>query len=761
MADRTPFNIFDSILGPTAEIKAQNNAEQIVRANQAQIGGARGQIAAEMGAILKQNPQATPQDLLRAVLQSPNLADAFVNDPDSLNQAINAAKAGGFTPPEPVKLGAGDTLYQPGSDGYKLLARGSGVDAQGNAIKEVPAEQRLFDFYAAKAGATPEQQANWARRKMEGDQSVNAEQISLLKAAGVPEDRAVKIVTGAIKPMTLRDQYGKEIGVQIVDTTNGTIITPQQLENPSSDPNDPANMIQSDLVPEAQNVIDPAAANAAGFTGASGPAPAVGGNVIEPGPAAGVVSPQAGAAPAIAPAMQAPAAAAQATSPQSSRVRQIQSKTAATRRQPLNPDLVATLDGAIAGTGDDLVVDVYSGGQAGKGEGGPRTGSTRHDHGNAGDIYLRDRASNRVLDFRNDADRPRIVNFIQQAIANGANGIGAGEGYMGKGIHVGYGPKGQQGGPVTVWGAGGSGGNAPAWLRRAVSVATQGKFVDGGSFAASQTAPGGTPPTGKQLKGVLGDKSEAFLGAGPLGSIASTAQNMARLLDPNFKFEGPAGEANTQQDALQQMALSMRNLRDSAGDEFNRQEFKQLQDSTASLFSNWTSPKAALEGAANIVADANAMYDANLQILQGGGQSTEEMKRARSTLNMLDTVLSRWPTQEQIQNQIGKLESGDAEVLTLGNAAKTAKDTFDQQLPAAQSAIGEAEQALGVGGQSGAQSAAVSPNQIKTMTLDQLEALGQSGAINNMDAAGLAALKQRLRDLTPQRPSGDGVPRTP
>lgn len=755
MAD-TPFNIFDSILGPTAQIKAQNNEAAILNAKQQQIGGARGQIAAEVGALLQQNPQASPQELIRSILQSPNLADAFVNDPDSLTNAIGLAKSAGFTPPEPVKLGAGETLYQPGSDGYKLLARGSGVDAQGNAVQDIPAEQKMFDFLAQKAGATPEQQAQWARRKLAGDPSANAEQIAFLTAAGVPRDRAAKIVTGAIKPVTLRDQFGKEIGVQIVDTTNGTVITPQQLETPSSDPNDPANMVQSDLMQGGGNVIDPAAADAAGFAPPPGAPPAVGGNVIEPGAAAGALAAPAGATPAIQPAMQAPALGEQATSPQSGRVRQIQSKSARTRRQPLNPDLVTTLDAAIAGTGDDLVIDVYSGGQAGKGEGGPRTGSTRHDHGNAGDIYLRDRATDRVLDFRNDADRPRIVNFVQQAVANGANGIGAGEGYMGKGIHVGYGPKGQQGGPVTVWGAGGAGGNAPAWLRRAVSEATQGKFVDGGSISAAARAEGAAP-----LKGVLGDKSEAFLGAGPLGSVASTVQNMGRLLDPNFKLEGPAGEANTQIDALQQMALSMRNLRDSAGDEFNRQEFKQLQDSTASLFSNWTSPKSALEGAANIVADANAMYDANLQILQGGGQSTEEMKRARSTLNMLDTVLSRWPTQEQIQNQIGKIETGEADVLTLGNAAQTAKKTFDETLPAAQGALGEAEKALGVGGATGSQAAPISPNQINGMTMDQLEALGASGGIANLDAAGLAALKARIRALTPQRPAGNGVPRTP
>lgn len=125
----------------------------------------------------------------------------------------------------------------------------------------------------------------------------------------------------------------------------------------------------------------------------------------------------------------------------------------ATRNDPLNPKLV----GAMSFLGDmGITMNVVSGGQEAAGEGGSRTGSTRHDHGNAADVdfYVGDRK----LDWNNPQDMPILTEIVQRAKANGVTGIGAGDDYMGAGrFHVGFGNAG-------VWGAGGKGANAPDWL---------------------------------------------------------------------------------------------------------------------------------------------------------------------------------------------------------------------------------------------------------------------------------------------------------
>lgn len=104
-------------------------------------------------------------------------------------------------------------------------------------------------------------------------------------------------------------------------------------------------------------------------------------------------------------------------------------------------------------------MEVFSGGQAPKGSGGPRTGSTRHDHGNAADVFFY--KDGRKLDWSNPADVPVFQSIVQRAKANGVTGIGAGDGYMQPGsMHVGF-------GTPAVWGAGGKGANAPNWLSEA------------------------------------------------------------------------------------------------------------------------------------------------------------------------------------------------------------------------------------------------------------------------------------------------------
>lgn len=124
------------------------------------------------------------------------------------------------------------------------------------------------------------------------------------------------------------------------------------------------------------------------------------------------------------------------------------------RNLPVTRQLGGIYTQAASAAGIDEV-RVMSGGQPATGP--HRTGSHRHDHGNAGDIMLY--KNGRPLSINDPNDLPYIKSFIANAWKMGATGIGAGTAYMGPyTLHVGF-------GSTAVWGAGGSGANAPQWLR--------------------------------------------------------------------------------------------------------------------------------------------------------------------------------------------------------------------------------------------------------------------------------------------------------
>lgn len=129
-----------------------------------------------------------------------------------------------------------------------------------------------------------------------------------------------------------------------------------------------------------------------------------------------------------------------------------------TRDMPISGRLKALLIEAGAQAGIERIV-VTSGGQCAKGTCAKRTGSTRHDLGNAADLELW--IADRRLAFTDPSELPVFETFVSACARLGAMGIGAGEGYMGANtIHVGFGAR-------SVWGAGGQAVNAPAWLTAA------------------------------------------------------------------------------------------------------------------------------------------------------------------------------------------------------------------------------------------------------------------------------------------------------
>lgn len=190
-------------------------------------------------------------------------------------------------------------------------------------------------------------------------------------------------------------------------------------------------------------------------------------------------------------------------------------------------------------------MEVFSGGQAPKGSGGPRTGSTRHDHGNAADAFFY--KDGRRLDWSNPADVPIFQSIVKQARANGVTGIGAGDGYMQPGsMHIGFGKE-------AVWGAGGKGANAPDWLSEAYHGHPNHKHQVAGG-AGTATAVGGlsmtpsSPPDtlqgaqmqpNQQPNGLLGrmfpnmeeeQRERIRYGLANLGSLSVVGPN-ARVMD--------------------------------------------------------------------------------------------------------------------------------------------------------------------------------------------------------------------------------------
>lgn len=135
-----------------------------------------------------------------------------------------------------------------------------------------------------------------------------------------------------------------------------------------------------------------------------------------------------------------------------------------------------------------LGMEVFSGGQPGKGSGGRRVGSTRHDHGNAADVFFTQ--NGKRIDWADPEQQPLFRDIVQRAHAAGVTGFGAGPGYMQQGsMHVGFGNPG-------VWGAGGRGANAPAWLRSAFDGSPASSVVASAAPVAPQPSGSPAPPLG-------------------------------------------------------------------------------------------------------------------------------------------------------------------------------------------------------------------------------------------------------------------------
>ena len=181
------------------------------------------------------------------------------------------------------------------------------------------------------------------------------------------------------------------------------------------------------------------------------------------------------------------------------------------RKQPITDVLSRQLSTAAAAAG--VNAEIFSGGQS---ENGPdHYGSHRHDHGQSADLKLYTTTQDgkrRYLDMTNETDRVVMEKFIRESVKAGANGVGAGPGYMGgrTNMHVG-------GGSPVAWGAGGSSANAPEWLRRAHQQGMEDRLVAAAAAAkAAQQTPG--------VPNATAGKTSALEDARRAGAMATVAQ---------------------------------------------------------------------------------------------------------------------------------------------------------------------------------------------------------------------------------------------
>jgi len=152
------------------------------------------------------------------------------------------------------------------------------------------------------------------------------------------------------------------------------------------------------------------------------------------------------------------------------------------RNLPLSDDLIQKLKFL-----EDIGVtaEVFSGGvEPGRGK---LSRSGRHVHGGAGD--MRFYRGDERLNWANEEHLPVFEEIVRRAKGAGITGIGAGPGYMEEGtMHIG-------GGNAGVWGAGGKGANAPAWLRKAYGL----PVAEGGSNIMAAVKSGQIDPVAEVI----------------------------------------------------------------------------------------------------------------------------------------------------------------------------------------------------------------------------------------------------------------------
>ncbi len=205
----------------------------------------------------------------------------------------------------------------------------------------------------------------------------------------------------------------------------------------------------------------------------------------------------------------------------------------AIRNKPISGDLESALS-FLPELG--VTMEVFSGGQDAKGQGDRRTGSTRHDHGNAADVFFY--KDGKKLDWANPADRPIFEEIVRRGRAAGVTGFGAGDGYMQPGsMHIGFGGE-------AVWGAGGKGENAPSWLQAA--------YNGGGAPVMTDAMPAYNGPSAGDLRKL---QANPWLTPDQRAAIEGQIKLAEQASDPMRALQMQQAQQNLQRGAMEMQQM--------------------------------------------------------------------------------------------------------------------------------------------------------------------------------------------------------------
>lgn len=300
----------------------------------------------------------------------------------------------------------------------------------------------------------------------------------------------------------------------------------------------------------------------------------------------------------------------------------------AVRNQALSPNLLRALS-FVPDMG--LSMEVFSGGQPGKGTSPHRVGSTRHDHGNAADVFFYQ--DGRKLDWANEQDLPTFEEIVRRARANGITGIGAGPGYMQPGsMHIGFGDE-------AIWGDNGLGVNAPEWLRNAWA-GNQSETPPTIVNNQSETPPtiannqSETPPTTGRNR----QKAPTLFGGGANDTLEPEMdQQMAGgifgRIFPNATADQQDQTAlalmslgNVNPGAMQAVQSRMNARRDDRKESQSQQQAQQQANRTAQVLQQQGAPDYLVQMAQSGMAREAFAEFARMQRPQAGPQPTDDMR---------------------------------------------------------------------------------------------------------------------------------------
>lgn len=271
-------------------------------------------------------------------------------------------------------------------------------------------------------------------------------------------------------------------------------------------------------------------------------------------------------------------------------------------------------------------IEVFSGGQPGKGSGLPRVGSTRHDHGGAADVFFY--KDGRKLDWANPQDVPIFQEIVRRSKAAGVTGFGAGDGYMQPGsMHIGF-------GAPAVWGAGGKGENAPDWLRIAYDGVTPPSNA-GVQVAQALSAPaqGREPMSGQSdmpgLGTLIGAMSNPWMNENQGAIVKALLGQRMKEMDPATALERRKLEAEIK---------ALENPQAKPTDDMREYEFARSQGYQGT-FQNWQIDNKRA-GATNVNVGAEKGYDKTVG--EGYGKRfldiQTDAQAAQRALNALDVM---------------------------------------------------------------------------------------------------------------------------